>query len=107
MGEVEPGARRRTAPQARFTVAVVGRALVRIAQHLVRLGEPLEPLPGFLALVVIGVVVYLGLAIGLPDVGRRSVERRSQNPLLVCRPHARLPPPPTPPARRTAHPPPE
>src|SRR3989442_792518 len=62
-----PGARRRTAPQARFTVAVVDGALVGIAQHLVRLGEPLEPLLGVVALVAIGMVVHSELAIGLLD----------------------------------------
>src|SRR2546422_4401526 len=88
MGEVEPGARGGTAPEARFAVAVVGRALVRIAQHLVRLGEPLEPLLGVVALVAIGVVVHRELAIGLLDVGLGSVARHSQNPVVVRRPHA-------------------
>src|SRR3989475_596823 len=83
-----PGARRRTAPQARFTVAVVDGALVGIAQHLVRLGEPLEPLLGVVALVAIGMVVHRELAIGLLDVGLGSVARHSQNPVVVRRPHA-------------------
>src|SRR5438309_9525395 len=82
-----PGARR-TAPQARFTVAVVDGALVGIAQHLVRLGEPLEPLLGVVALVAIGMVVHRELAIGLLDVGLGSVATHSQNPVVVRRPHA-------------------
>src|SRR5712691_1862039 len=94
VGEVEPapptptGARRRTAPQARFAVAVVDGALIGIAQHLVRFGEPLEPLLGVVALVAIGVVVHRELAIGLLDVGLGSVARHSQNPVVVRRPHA-------------------
>src|SRR5439155_8522786 len=91
MREAEPalaGARRRAAPQARVTVAVVDGALVGIAQHLVRLGEPLEPLLGVVALVAIGMVVHRELAIGLLDVGLGSVARHSQNPVVVRRPHA-------------------
>src|SRR5438552_2903076 len=79
---------RRTSPAPPQLPQVVGRALVRIAQHLVRLGEPLEPLLGVVALVAIGVVVHRELAIGLLDVGLGSLARHSQNPVVVRRPHA-------------------
>ena len=62
------------AAQPRFTVAVVRGALVRIAQHVVRLGDRLELLLRFLRPVVaVGVELHRELAIRLLDVvvGRR------------------------------------
>src|SRR2546426_2252682 len=90
MGEPEPALPRPrpTPPQARLPVAVVDRPLLGIAQHLVRLREPLEPLLGVVALVAIGVVVHRELAIGLLDVGLGSLARHAENPVVVRRPHA-------------------
>src|SRR5882762_96074 len=52
-----------------MTKAVIGRALLRISQHLVRLGNELEFLfGGFVAVVAVGVALHRELAVGLLDV---------------------------------------
>src|ERR1051325_8300969 len=61
------------ATEASFTVSVIRRALLRIPQHVVRLGDLLDPLFGVLrAVVAVGVVRHRQLAICLLDlvVGR-------------------------------------
>src|ERR1700730_6627894 len=64
LGEVDVVEPRRAAPQSRLAVAIVERALVGIAQNVVRLGDGLELLLGFLrAVVAIGMVGHRQLAI--------------------------------------------
>src|SRR5213596_3024614 len=53
----------------RVTKAVIGRALLRISQHLVRFGDELEFLFGrFVAVVAVGVALHGELAVRLLDV---------------------------------------
>ena len=57
------------APEARLAVAVVGRALLRVAQYLVGLGHLLEPRLGVVRRVAVGVEVHGLLPVGLLDLG--------------------------------------
>ena len=74
---VEPEARRRP-PTPGLAVAVVGRALLRIAEHLVRLGDLLEPLLGLGRGVPVGMVLHGELAVRLLDLGLGRVARHAQ-----------------------------
>jgi hypothetical protein len=55
-------------PEARLAVAIVRGALLRIAEHLVRLGDLLEPVFGVVRRVPVGVQVHGLLAVGLLDL---------------------------------------
>ena len=55
-----------SAPQSRFAVSIVSRALVAVPQHVVRFRDLLEPLLGFLrAVVAVRMVRHRKLAIRL------------------------------------------
>ena len=73
------------AAQSRLAVTIVRRALLRITQHVVRLGDLLEPLLGFFrAVVAVGMVRHRELAICLLDlvVGRRA--RDAEDFVKIC-----------------------
>ena len=74
-------------PQPRFAIAIVRGALLRIAQHVVRLRDLLEPLLGFLrAVVAVRVIRHRELAICLLDVvvGRRSLNAEDAVEIRHC-----------------------
>src|SRR5688500_14727819 len=76
--------RARAALHALLAVAVVQRALLRIAQHLVRLRHLLEPLLGFLrALVAIRMVLQRELPIGLLDLVGFGTARDAQQLVVI------------------------
>ena len=85
-GEIEVReAGRPAAAQARLAVAVVGRALVGVAQHLVRLGDLFELLLGGLVpAVAVGVVLHRQTAIGLLDVGLGGLAGHPQQRVIVA-----------------------
>ena len=65
-------------------VAVVSRALLGIAQHLVGLGHELEALLGRLvAVVAVGVALHGELAVGFLDVGFGAVARHAEHVVEV------------------------
>ena len=79
----------RPAVEPGLAVAVVRRALLRIAQHLVRLGDLLEVLLGVGRRVAVGMVLHRELAIGLLDVGVGGVAGHAEQFVELA--HARSP----------------
>jgi hypothetical protein len=69
---------------------VVGRALLRIPQHLVRFAQLLEACLGVLLLADVGVVLARELAVGLLDLLGRGIARHSHDRVVVLELHPRL-----------------
>ena len=78
--EAEPA----LAPGARLAVAVVGRALLRIPEDLVRLGDLLELRLRVGGRVPVRVVLHRELAVGLLDVGLGAVARHAEQRVEIA-----------------------
>ena len=72
------------APEPRFAVAIVGGALLRIDQDLVRLGDLLEPRLGVGGGVPVGMVFHREPAIRPLDLILRGVARHVQQRVEVA-----------------------
>ncbi len=69
---------------AGLAVAIVGRALLRVAQHLVRLGDLLEPGLRLGRRVAVRVVFHGQLPVGLLDLGLGSVPGNTQQHVEIA-----------------------
>src|SRR5438034_134771 len=84
--EVREAEARPPAAQAGLSVAVVGSALVGVAQHLVGLGDLLELFLGrFVPVVAIGMVLHGEAAIRFLDLGLGGPARNAQQRVVVGR----------------------
>ncbi len=84
VAEVEVRRRVPTAAEALSPVAVVGRAALRIGEHLVRLGRLAEPLLGVALLRNVGMELARELAERLLDVGIRGAAVDAENLVVVA-----------------------